>query len=218
MKRRRASADRTTASVANNSAALTRENLLEQALTLFSERGYSATGIRDIIQAAGVTQPTLYYHFADKISLFQALIERYYGQSQEQLEAIVASVVGCEARLRTLARQSFAFCVADPRIPRLMFQTYFGPRSPEIDGILDGLTNRRFRLVVQIMREGMEQQELATSDADFLALSFCCLMDQPINLFSRRAQPKRYLTIELADAIVTLFLQGACASPAKKNR
>ncbi|APZ92571.1 TetR family transcriptional regulator [Fuerstiella marisgermanici] len=40
----------------SDSAALTRENLLNQALTLFSERGYSATRIRDIIQAAGVTQ------------------------------------------------------------------------------------------------------------------------------------------------------------------
>lgn len=209
MKRRRDSSPQRLAATSNSSAAATRENLLEQALTQFSERGYAATGIRDIIQAAGVTQPTLYYHFADKISLFQALIERYYGASQEQLETIVASVEGCELRLRTLVRQSFAFCVADARVPRLMFQTYFGPRSPEIDGILDGLTSRRFRLMVQIMRDGIERSELASSDADFLALCFCCLMDQPINLFSRRSQPKRYLTVELANALVTLFLQGA---------
>ena len=78
-----------------NSAVSTRESLLDQALTLFSQHGYSATGVRDIIQAAGVTQPTLYYHFADKRALFNALIDRYYGESQRQLEQILKTVSGC---------------------------------------------------------------------------------------------------------------------------
>ena len=191
------------------SAALTRENLLDQALTLFSERGYSATSIRDIIQAAGVSQPTLYYHFADKRSLFEELIKRHYETSQQQLEQIIATEVGCEARLRTFVQRSFEFCNADPRVPRLMFQTYNGPRVPEIDGILDKLTDRRFRLVKKIMQEGITEGRLRPSDPDFLALSVCCLMDQPLNLFSRRSRPNRYLTRDLAHALVELFLQGA---------
>ena len=37
----------------------TRERLLDEALTLFSQHGYAATSVRDILQAAKVTQPTL---------------------------------------------------------------------------------------------------------------------------------------------------------------
>ena len=59
----------------SEAAAKTRERLLDEALTWFSQRGYPATGIREILQAAGATQPTLYHHFADKASLFQALID-----------------------------------------------------------------------------------------------------------------------------------------------
>ncbi len=193
----------------SDSAALTRENLLDQALTLFSERGYSATSIRDIIQAAGVTQPTLYYHFADKRSLFEELIKRHYETSQQQLEQIIATEVDCEARLRTFVQRSFEFCNADPRVPRLMFQTYYGPRVAEIDGILDKLTDRRFRLVKKIMQEGIAEGQLRPSDPDFLALSVCCLMDQPMNLLSRRSRPGRNLTKDLANSLVHLFLQGA---------
>ena len=191
------------------SAEATRDSLLDHALTLFSERGYAATGVRDIIHAAGVTQPTLYYHFSDKTGLFQALIERYYGESQSQLEQIIDSVSGCEPRLRTLILRTFEFCRADPRVPRLMFQTHYGPRVPEIDGILDGLTTRRFRLVTRVMQEGIDHPELRPADPELLALSFCCLMDQPINVFSRRSNPGRYLTSELVDALVTLFLHGS---------
>ncbi len=189
----------------------TRDRLLDHALTLFSERGYAATGIRDIIDAAGVTQPTLYYHFADKQTLFCALIERYYGESQQQLEQIVDSQPGCAARLKSFAAASFESCCADPRVARLMFQTYFGPRVPEIDGVLDQLTQRRYDLVVRVMKDGMAEGALRPSDAQFLALSFCCLIDQPINLFSRRARPGKLLTQELADALVSQFLHGAAS-------
>jgi TetR/AcrR family transcriptional regulator len=190
-------------------AAQTRDKLLDHALTLFSQRGYAATSVRDIIHAAGVTQPTLYYHFRDKTDLFQSLIQHHYAASQEQLEQIIDTVTGCEARLRTLVCRSFEFCIADPRVPRLMFQSYFGPPVAEIDGILDELTDQRFRLVTRIMQDGMRTGELKEAHAEFLALSFCCLMDQPINLFSRKPKPARYLTPELAESIVHLFLQGA---------
>ncbi len=36
--------------------------LLDCALTLFSTKGYVATGVRELIDLAGVTQPVLYYY------------------------------------------------------------------------------------------------------------------------------------------------------------
>lgn len=193
----------------SKSAAKTKERLLDAALTLFSQQGYAATGIRDILQHAGVTQPTLYHHFADKASLLQALIERHYGESQEQLARIVASEETISGKLSAFALTSFEYCNRDPRVPRLMFQTYFGPTVPEIDGVLDKLTEKRFRLVVRLMEDAIAAGELAPSDPEFLALSFCSMVDQPLNLFARKARPKRYLTPELAHAIVHLFLGGA---------
>ncbi|MBL8815534.1 MAG: TetR/AcrR family transcriptional regulator [Planctomyces sp.] len=192
-----------------SSATTTREKLLDHALTLFSDRGYAAVGIREIIHAAGVTQPTLYHHFKDKRSLFEELIRQHYEVSQEQLEQVVAANNGCESRLQVMVQSSFDFCLADPRIPRLMFQTYYGPRIPEIDGILDSLTDRRFQLVKRIMVEGIHEKCMRPRDPDFLALTFCCLMDQPLNIFSRRSRPGRFLTPALATEIVDQFLQGA---------
>jgi AcrR family transcriptional regulator len=196
-------------SARSEAAAQTRERLLDEALTLFSQCGYAATGIRDILQAAGVTQPTLYHHFADKASLLQTLIERHYGESQKRLAEIVAGESTVAGKLLAFVTSSFEHCCADPRVPRLMFQTYFGPIVPEIDGILDKLTEKRFRLVVDIMKFGISTGELSVSDPEFLALSFCSMVDQPLNLFSRKPRPKRFLTPDLAQAIVNLFITGA---------
>ncbi len=196
-------------STRSEATAQTRERLLDEALTLFSQRGYAATGIRDILKAAGVTQPTLYHHFADKAALLQTLIERHYGESHQRLAEIIADEAVVVGKLLAFVTSSFQHGCADPRVPRLMFQTYFGPTVPEIDGVLDKLTEKRFRLVVGIMEDGMRTGELSASNAEFLALSFCSMVDQPLNLFSRKPRPKRYLTQELAEAIVHLFLTGA---------
>jgi TetR/AcrR family transcriptional regulator len=196
-------------SARSEAAAQTRERLLDEALSLFSQRGYAATGIRDILQAAGVTQPTLYHHFADKASLLQMLIERHYGVSQQRLVEIVAGESTVAGKLLAFVTSSFEHCCVDMRVPRLMFQTYFGPVVPEIDGILDKLTEKRFRLVVDVMKFGIRTGELSVSDPEFLALSFCRMVDQPLNLFSRKPRPKRYLTSDLAQAIVNLFMTGA---------
>ena len=198
-------------STRSEAATQTRERLLDEALTLFSQRGFAATGIRDILQAAGVTQPTLYHHFADKASLLQTLIERHYGESQQRLEEIIACESTVVSKLLAFVTSSFEHCCVDPRVPRLMFQTYFGPTVPEIDGVLDKLTEKRFRLVISIMEHGMRTDSLAASNAEFLALSFCSLIDQPLNLFSRKPRPKRYLTQDLAQALVNLFMTGASA-------
>ena len=198
-------------SVRSEAAAQTRERLLNASLTLFSQRGYAATGVRDILQAAGVTQPTLYHHFADKASLLQTLIERHYGESQQRLEEIITGEATAVSKLRAFVTSSFEYCCVDPRVPRLMFQTYYGPTVPEIDGVLDKLTEKRFRLVVGIMEHGIRSGELADSNAEFLALTFCSMVDQPLNLFSRRSRPGRYLTPELAHSIVSLFATGAAA-------
>jgi TetR/AcrR family transcriptional regulator len=163
------------------------------------------------LQAAGVTQPTLYHHFAGKASLLETLIERHYGESQQRLERIVAGEATVVSKLISFVTSSFEHCCADPRVPRLMFQTYYGPTVPEIDGVLDKLTEKRFRLVVSIMEHGMRTGELAASNAEFLALSFCSLVDQPMNIFSRKPRPKKYLTEDLANALIALFMTGASA-------
>ena len=54
---------------------LTRKQILDASLKLFSERGFARTSVRDIGQAAGITDAAIYYHFASKRDLFEALIE-----------------------------------------------------------------------------------------------------------------------------------------------
>lgn len=55
-----------------------RAQILEAALKLFAHRGYGATSVRDIAEAAGLSKGNVYHHFADKESIFRELLENYF--------------------------------------------------------------------------------------------------------------------------------------------
>ena len=54
----------------------TRDRLIEAGREAFGERGYDATSIAEILDAAGVAKGALYHHFDTKAALFDAVLDR----------------------------------------------------------------------------------------------------------------------------------------------
>jgi len=52
-----------------------KDRLLEEALKLFALRGVDAVGVQEIVEASGVTKPTLYHHFGSKEGLVKTLVD-----------------------------------------------------------------------------------------------------------------------------------------------
>jgi AcrR family transcriptional regulator len=52
----------------------TRERILDAALTLFADKGYEATSMREISEQLGITKAALYYHFDSKADIVRAML------------------------------------------------------------------------------------------------------------------------------------------------
>lgn len=78
-----------------------RKRILEAAERLFAEKGYAATRVQEITDAAGVNKALLYYYFTDKRSVYVALVEEAIAAFDAMLqEALEAPGAGCAERLR----------------------------------------------------------------------------------------------------------------------
>jgi AcrR family transcriptional regulator len=66
-----------------------REQLIDAALAVILEQGYSGVSIEAIAREAGVTRPVVYDHFPNLGRLLHALYEREERISLEQLERVV---------------------------------------------------------------------------------------------------------------------------------
>ena len=54
----------------------TRNRILDAAVEVFNRNGVAETSLNDIAREAGVTRGAIYWHFANKVAMFDAMIER----------------------------------------------------------------------------------------------------------------------------------------------
>ena len=66
----------------------TKERILDEALTLFSEKGYANVFVGDIADRVGIKAPSLYKHYKSKKAIFDAIIEEMNRRFEEQAKAM----------------------------------------------------------------------------------------------------------------------------------
>jgi AcrR family transcriptional regulator len=99
-----------------------KEEILDVATRLFAERGYEGTSMNDVAERVGMRKASLFYHFATKDSLYEAVLDRLIASMQSQLEAIYASSGSFAERLDEVTDTLVAALGADPYAARLLLR------------------------------------------------------------------------------------------------
>ncbi len=186
-----------------------RQQILNAALKRFAEKGYAGTSIQEIVDAARVTKPTLYYYFRDKADLYGALVEWAYDQRYRLMQLAAARGQGLAAQLTEICAVLFEFIRDHRELTRLAFATAFaapGEVPAEAGCLQKGL--RSFEFLRDLIRRAAVQGELSRRFApEELAMAFVGMMHLHIMAFliRFRAPPDR----RTARRLVELFLAGA---------
>ncbi|MFZ5556158.1 MAG: TetR family transcriptional regulator [Pseudomonadota bacterium] len=99
----------------------TRNGILDAAERMFGERGVSRTSLEDIADAAGVTRGAIYWHFANKNELFQAMADRVLLPMEDIMrQAAEESTEDPVARLAEACVQTLRRTVEDAQCRRVL--------------------------------------------------------------------------------------------------
>jgi AcrR family transcriptional regulator len=82
--------------------------ILDVAHRLFDARGYAATSVREIAQAAGIAKATVYHHFKDKEGILFTLLERGEAEQEAMLGRLSAEA-DPRRRIEAAVRESLGF-------------------------------------------------------------------------------------------------------------
>lgn len=66
----------------------TKQRILDEALTLFSEKGYANVYVNDIAEGVGIKAPSLYKHYKNKQAIFDAIIDEMNRRYEQQAQAL----------------------------------------------------------------------------------------------------------------------------------
>lgn len=69
---------------------ITRDKIMDVAQQMVLTQGLSGTSVEKVIEGAGVTRGTFFYHFKTKHALAEALIERYADEDRHHFEHAMA--------------------------------------------------------------------------------------------------------------------------------
>jgi len=97
----------------------TRAALLDEATTLFAERGYAGTSLEDVASASRVTRGAVYHHFASKQALFEAVLDLQEERATSEIVAAAGAANAWDAAM--LALDAYLTHCCDPAYGRLVW-------------------------------------------------------------------------------------------------
>lgn len=131
-------------------------------MRVFAEQGFYVTSMSDIAEAAGVTKPVLYQHFASKRELYAEILNDVGAQLQEAItKAVAAASNGREMVERGFAAY-FQF-VDDHRDAFQLFYASGSWRDEEFSAVVHDVENTIAEQVAELIEiEGLspEQRQL----------------------------------------------------------
>lgn len=138
-----------------------RDEILAAAVTLFHERGYEATGIDDIGEAAHITGPAVYRHFRSKREILDTLLRDRGTTALDEARAIVERSATAEETLDGLI-EHYAREIVDN--PSLTVVTLYERRTLEAE--IRSLIDRLERLYIEEWVHAVAQSRPDLSDTE----------------------------------------------------
>ncbi len=105
----------------------TKDDLMRAAIRLFAAGGVAATTTREIAAAAGVSEGTIYRHFAGKDQLVDEILSQHCAAFAAELDGVQAQAASKWEKLRALVRQCYIAFDRDPDLFTLLLISRHAP-------------------------------------------------------------------------------------------
>jgi TetR/AcrR family transcriptional regulator len=178
---------------------------------LFSKKGYDATSVREICEAAAVTKPTLYHFYGSKEGVYRALVGGALDGFRARLAVLVEGPGTARGRLRAVARDYFEIARENRELVRFLLALTHNPSSSAPAADIPRFYEEVVALVARVAEDGVACGELRPGPTDVRMLALMGALGE--SMVGQLLVGRPDLTPELADTLVDTILDGWAAPP-----
>jgi TetR/AcrR family transcriptional regulator len=192
-----------------------RKAVLRSAAELFNRKGYAATTVREIVAAAGVSKPMLYYYFGNKEGIFIELVRSPF----EKLKALLLSSEGeggsASERLLALFDRLYTLICENIEAARLMYSTYYGPSqgAPFFD--FEAYHIAVLKTLRRLTAEGIQYGEWCADNVEDASWAILGALSVAIEV--QLSHPERAIGRDGLSRILKVIFRGMSVTPQKEN-
>jgi len=193
------------------------DEVLDAALELFLEKGFSSTRVDDVAKRAGLSKGAVYLYFPSKEAIMEGLVRRAVVPIANNALGFLEGYTGDPRLVVTMVTKMLAMRMSDPKmlaIPRLIFREIAS--FPELGAMYRReVLDRVIPAVEGLIRRGVEQGYLRPVDPELTVRSII----GPMMLHVLMAEvfglhPKDGLAFDrLADNHLSILFDGLSAKP-----
>ena len=136
-------------------SSVTRTAVFAAAAAAFSRRGFDGVAVDDIARAAKVNKAMIYYHFADKLSLYREIVCEMLRAAGETVTAIAERPEPAADKLAAFIAAFVALSDERPYFPPLMVRE-IAEGAPHLDAGALTLMRSVFAAFARILAEGQQ--------------------------------------------------------------
>lgn len=130
------------------------------AADLFARKGFEATSIREIGDAAGILSGSLYHHFNSKEEMLDVMLRRFVDRLVPVYQGVVSDGGPAADTLRRLITEGLRLSVENAReLTVIMHERKFLNRTPEFSYVSDVMRDVE-RIWFGVLQEGVRSGEL----------------------------------------------------------
>ena len=137
------------------------DRILQQALELFSRKGYEATSVREICEAAEISKPTLYHFYGSKEGVYRAIVDGTLDAFRSTMVAAVESPGPPAERLKRVARLHLARARENDQLFRFILALIHNPASSAPQTDFPRFYEGMVALVARVVDEGVRAGQFA---------------------------------------------------------
>lgn len=199
----------------------TKEKITEAALTLFAEKGYKGTSVKNIADAVGIKDASLYNHFKSKQEIFESIVKLVLthisglsntlgmsGDSKQDMQDTESNREMNPETLKELTREAFLFYLTDPYISKFwriaQMEQYTNPQIYTI--FREIFMDNAISYQEQLFKELMEQELFCRGDARAAAINFYAPIYLLLSMYSNQPE-RREEALLILDRQVEEFLR-----------
>lgn len=193
-----------------------KRSIILAAATLFANKGYAGTSVREIVEAAGITKPTLYYYFKNKEDLYIKLMDESMETFAQLLQQSLTRTGNMRERIVGLFCDIFQLFSENVDILRLVNSMIYGPQGATPAYTIDACHDHLNLIFSEILSSGIAEGELSEENQTEVLLVLHSLLGSiQCNLVRPDLAP--VFTPQSLGATIDLLFDGAKTPPQKRR-
>lgn len=154
----------------------TRERILEKAAQLFAEKGVDKASVKEIAEAAGVTNPTLYYYFESKHELCKQVFSAERIHFTRKINEALSAPGSLESKLSAYFNLHFELNYSSAMKLKSFRKIWAVPPTREIEKQIINFCHANRKDFLEFLRQHVQKGEISAEHVEDVAHLASCVL------------------------------------------